>query len=103
MMSFNKLENIMKNTFVAALTVASIVAGFAHAEEASHGTRGSQSDTGGGRSVSANDPAEKPEPFVNSTSLTNTIPVPAGRIMSDTELSRAGLKPDDVIMHVSVF
>lgn len=101
-MTSNLMANKMKNIFVAALTVASIVAGFAHAEEASHGTRGSQSDTGGG-SVSANDPAEKPEPFASSTSLTNTIPVPAGRIMSNTELNRAGLKPDDVIMHVSVF
>ena len=102
-MSSNLMASMMKNTFVAALIVASIVAGFAHAEEASHGTRGSQSNTGGGRSVSANDPAEKPEPFASSTSLTNTIPVPAGRIMSNTELNRAGLKPDDVIMHVSVF
>lgn len=97
------MANKMKNIFVAALTVASIVAGFAHAEEASHGTRESQSDTGGERSVSANDPAEKPEPISGSASPTRTIPVPAGRVMSPTELNRAGLKPDDVIMHVSVF
>ncbi|AYF03817.1 hypothetical protein PY32053_04290 (plasmid) [Paracoccus yeei] len=102
MMSFNKLENIMKNTFVAALTVASIVAGFAHAEEASHSTRGSQSGIGGDHS-SVNDTAEKPEPISGSASPTSTMPVPAGRIMSPKELNRAGLKPDDVIMHVSVF
>lgn len=101
-MSFNKLENIMKNTFVAALTVASIVAGFAHAEEASHSTRGSQSGIGGDHS-SVNDTAEKPEPISGSASPTSTMPVPAGRIMSPKELNRAGLKPDDVIMHVSVF
>ena len=92
----------MKNTFVAALTVASIVAGFAHAEEASHSTRGSQSGIGGDHS-SVNDTAEKPEPISGSASPTSTMPVPAGRIMSPKELNRAGLKPDDVIMHVSVF
>ena len=102
MMSFNKLETIMKNTFMAALTVASLVAGFAHAEEASHSTRGSQSGIGGDHS-SVNDTAEKPEPISGSASPTRTIPVPAGRVMSPTELNRAGLKPDDVIMHVSVF
>lgn len=92
----------MKNIFVAALTVASIVAGFAHAEEASHGTRGSQSGTGGDHS-SVNNTAEKPEPISGFASPTRTIPVPAGRVMSPAELNRAGLKPDDVIMHVSVF
>lgn len=92
----------MKNIFVAALTVASIVAGFAHAEEASHGTRGSQSGTGGDHS-SVNNTAEKPEPISGSVSPRSTIPVPAGRIMSSKELNKAGLKPDDVIMHVSVF
>ena len=92
----------MKNTFVAALMVASIVAGFANAEETSHGTRESQSGTGGDHS-SVSDTAEKPEPISGSASPKSTIPVPAGRVMSPTELNRAGLKPDDVIMHVSVF
>ena len=92
----------MKNLFVAALTVASIVAGFAHAEEASHSTRGSQSGIGGYHS-SVNDPAEKPEPSFGSVSPKSTIPVPAERIMSDKEMNTAGLKPGDVIMHVSVF
>ena len=101
-MTSNLMANKMKNIFVAALTVASIVAGFAHAEEASHSTRGSQSGIGGDHS-SVNDTAEKPEPISGSASPTSTMPVPAGRIMSPKELNRAGLKPDDVIMHVSVF
>lgn len=92
----------MKNIFVAALTVASITASFAYAEETSHGTRGSQSGTGGDHS-SENNTAEKPDPISGSASPTRTMPVPAGRIMSPKELNKAGLKPDDVIMHVSVF
>lgn len=92
----------MKNIFVAALAVASFTASFANAEEASHGTRGSQSGHGGDHS-SVNSTAEKPDPISGVASPTSTIPVPAGRIMSTKELNRAGLKPDDVIMHVSVF
>ena len=91
----------MKNIFVAALAVASFTASFASAEETSHGTKGSQSGTGGDHS-SVNNAAEKPDPVSGSVSPTSTMPVSAGRIMSPKELNKAGLKPDDVIMHVSV-
>ena len=93
----------MNKKFVAILTAVSLMAGAGYAEEASHGTRGSNAGSGGGISVSVDNTPERPEPSSRLARPTNTIPVPAGRIMSNKELRRAGLKPDDVVMHVSVF
>jgi len=93
----------MNKKLMAILTAVSLMAGAGYAEEASHGTRGSNADSGGGASVSVDNTPERPEPSSGSARPTSTIPVPAGRIMSGKELSRAGLKPDDTVMHISVF
>jgi hypothetical protein len=78
------------------------MAGAGYAEEASHGTRGSNAGSGGGASASVDNTPERPDWSGSVARAVNTVPVPAGRIMSPKELSRAGLKPDDVV-HVSVF
>lgn len=93
----------MKNLFLSVLTVVGITAGFGYAEEANHSTRGSNSSTGGGASVSVDNTPERPDWSDSAARAVTTIPVPAGRIMSSKELGRAGLSPDDVVMHVSVF
>ena len=93
----------MNKKFVAILTAVSLMAGAGYAEEASHGTRGSNAGSGGGASASVDNTPERPDRSDSVAPATNTIPVPAGRIMSSKELGRAGLSPDDVVMHVSVF
>jgi hypothetical protein len=93
----------MRTLFMSVLAAASITASVGYAEEGSHSTRGSNPNAGGGISVSVDNTPERPEPSSRLARPTNTIPVPAGRIMSNKELRRAGLKPDDVVMHVSVF
>lgn len=92
----------MNKKFVAILTAVSLMAGAGYAEEASHGTRGSNAGSGGGASASVDNTPERPDWSGSVARAVNTVPVPAGRIMSPKELSRAGLKPDDVV-HVSVF
>ena len=93
----------MRNLFMSVLAVASITAGFGYAEEANHSTRGSNTNSGGGASASVDNTPERPDWSDSVARATNTIPVPAGRIMSSKELGRAGLSPDDVVRHVSVF
>lgn len=93
----------MNKKFVAILTAVSLMAGAGYAEEVSHGTRDSASNTGVSSGVSTESNRGRPDPFAMPPRPANTIPVPAGRIMSGKELSRAGLKPDDAVMHISVF
>ena len=93
----------MRNLFMSVLAAASITAGFGYVEEANHSTRGSNTNSGGGASASVDNTPERPDRSDSVAPATNTIPVPAGRIMSSRELGRAGLSPDDVVMHVSVF
>lgn len=93
----------MNKKFVAILTAVSLMAGAGYAEEASHGTRGSNAGSGGGASASVDNMPERPDWSGSFARAVNTVPVPAGRIMSPKELNRAGLSPDDVVMHVSVF
>ena len=93
----------MNKKFVAILTAFSLMAGAAYAEEARHGMRGSASNTGVSSGVLNESNRERPDAFARPDHPANTIPVLAGSIMSSKELGRAGLKPDDIVVHVSVF